>query len=91
MGRPDVDGMLAEMTSSQFAEWLAFARVEPFGEARADLRAGIVASTIANIHKAKGRKPYSPQDFMPDFEPEDEAAAVARMKARVMAALGGKR
>lgn len=79
------------MTSAQFAEWLAYARVEPFGEERADLRMGIVASTIANVNRGKGQKPYKPQNFMPDFEPEDEAAAIARMEAQVMAALGGKR
>ncbi len=83
--------MLAEMTSPQFAEWLAYSRLEPWGEERADLRMGIVAQTIANTNRGKNQKPYKPQDFMPSFEPETEEDARARMIARARAALGGKR
>lgn len=53
------------MPSSEFSEWMAFAALEPFGENRADLRAGIVASTLANIHRKKGAKAFAPTDFMP--------------------------
>ncbi len=48
-------------------EWIAYAEIEPFGEERADLRAGIVASTMANINRQKGKPAYKPQDFMPKF------------------------
>lgn len=30
-GRPDVDAFLEEITHEQFAEWQAFASIEPFG------------------------------------------------------------
>ncbi len=83
--------MLGEISSRQFAEWMAFYRLEPWGEERADLRAGIVASTIANSNRGKGQKPFKPQQFMPEFEPETEEQAAARLMARAMAALGGKR
>ena len=89
MGRADVDGLLAELSSTQIAEWMAYFRLEPSGERRADLRAGIIASTVANAHRAKDSRPYKPQDFMPDFEQgtdEDEAAALF---AKAQAALGG--
>lgn len=79
------------MTSLQFSEWLAYSRLEPWGEERDDLRTGIVASTIANVNRGKGQKARNPQDFMPDFEPETEEAAQARLMAKAMAALGGKR
>ena len=55
------------ISSQEFTEWMAFARLHPFGEWRADLRAGIVASTIANVNRGKG-KAYKPSDFMPDFK-----------------------
>ena len=83
--------MLGEISSRDFAEWMAYSRLEPWGEERADLRAGIVASTIANSNRGKGQKPFKPQQFMPDFEPETEEQAAARLMARAMAALGGKR
>ncbi len=81
--------MLAEMTSAQFAEWMAYAQLEPWGEERADLRAGIIASTQANVMRGKKGKPFKPQDFMPTFEPENEDVAQARLLARARAALGG--
>ena len=83
--------MLSEITSRQFAEWLAYSRLEPWGEDRDDLRTGIVASVIANSNRGKGKKPYKPQDFMPDFEPEDEAAAIERIRENLRKSLGGKR
>ena len=83
--------MLGEISSRDFAEWMAYSRLEPWGEERADLRAGIVASTIANSNRGKGQKPFKVADFLPSFEPESEEEAAARLMARAMAALGGKR
>jgi hypothetical protein len=44
-------------------------QVEPFGEERADLRAAIIAATVANTARdpKKHKKPFKPVDFMPDF------------------------
>ncbi len=52
---------------------MAYAELEPFGEERADLRAGIVASTVANTARdpKTQRDPFTPQEFMPKFETED--------------------
>lgn len=73
----------------QFAEWMAYSALEPWGEERDDLRMGIVASTIANANRGKNTKAYSPQDFMPAFEPETEEQAAERLIAKARAALGG--
>lgn len=59
-----VQELLARMSSRELSEWMAYARVEPFGEERADLRSGIVASILANVHRPKGRKPLKPEDFV---------------------------
>lgn len=84
-----MDGLLAELTSRQVAEWLAYAQVEPWGEDRADLRAGIVAATVANAFRRQDSRAFTPQDFMPDFaEDEDPDAASARLMAALKAALG---
>lgn len=60
------NGMLAQMPWSQFRTWLAYRRINPFGEQRGDLRSGIIASTIANCHRDPKRKPtpFRPSDFM---------------------------
>ena len=65
-----VSRLLAETTSAELTEWIAFYQLEPFGPERGDLQAGIVAATVANVNRdaKKQKKPYSAQDFMPKFE-----------------------
>ena len=55
------------MDSREFAEWIAFTQLDPFTEERADLRAGIVASTFANANLGKNQQPFKPSDFMPKY------------------------
>ena len=53
------------MSSHEISEWIAYNRIDPLGrEQRGDLRAGIVASVIANSHRTRGSA-YTPQDFLP--------------------------
>jgi hypothetical protein len=62
----------SQMTMREFYAWLDFYAVEPFGDTRADIRAGIIAATTANVYRGKGKKPFSPSDFML-FKDESEA------------------
>ena len=57
--------LLEGITARELTEWMAYARLEPFGELRADLRAGIVAATTANVHRGRRQRPLKPEDFMP--------------------------
>lgn len=47
---------------------MAYAQIEPFGEERSDIRSGVIASTIANVNRKKGKAPYKTKDFMPKFK-----------------------
>lgn len=58
------------MSSHEFSEWIAFASNEPLGNARSDLQAAIVASTIANVNRGKKGKTFKPIDFIAKFWPE---------------------
>ena len=77
--------MLSEMRPSELTEWLAFYADSPFGEERADLRAAIVASTIANVNRDSKRRPqpFKPVDFMPyqHVEPETPERLSERIRA----------
>lgn len=66
--------MLASIPSRLLSEWMLFAQIEPFGEERADRRAGIVASTVANVNRDPKirREPWRADDFMPQYDREDE-------------------
>ena len=62
---------------------MAFYNLDPFGDVRGDLQAGIVASTIANANSGKGSRTFQPVDFMPLMEkPEqDEDDMISIMTA----------
>ena len=79
--------MLAGIDSDDLSEWKAYMKLEPFGEERADLRAGIIASTIANVNRNpdKTPQPFQPSDFMPVFdrrenEPQSESDGEKRAR-----------
>ena len=56
------------MSSAEFTEWKAYQMLEPFGEWRADVRAALVSSVIANClgQKADGGS-FEVRDYMLDF------------------------
>jgi hypothetical protein len=79
------------MTSKEFSEWMAYFAIEPFGEDRADLRMGILASVMANLWgKRKGRA-WRPQDFIPRFDRRDaDPMELLRRVKMINRLLGGR-
>lgn len=80
--------MLRRLTAKQFLEWEHYARLEPFGELRADYRAALIASVIANVNRGSKQKPYTLEDFLLKFAEEpvrkqtvEDQLAVAKMIA----------
>lgn len=68
-----VGQMLRSMSSQEFTEWMAFARIEPFGALVDDYRAGLYPSMKANSCR-EGKEPIGPLDLFPwNAEPEPEA------------------
>jgi hypothetical protein len=54
------------MDSRELTEWMAFDLVEPIGGRRSDFQAAIIASTVANVNRGKGRV-LKPDDFIPEY------------------------
>ena len=83
--------MLSRIDSRELAEWAAYFELEPWGTEVEDWRAGLIASTVANVNRdpKKQKKPYEVSDFMPKRVPEkktqapDEQARVMGMWGRV--------
>jgi len=78
-----------EIDSREFAEWVAEFRLEPWGEIRSDLRAGIVASAALAPWCKKGHEPR-PIDMMPKFggvksKPRQTEAEMKAVWARAVA------
>ena len=62
------------MSSREYAAWRAYERVEPIGEDRADIRAALVANTVARAHGHKTQI----RDFLVDYwRDPGEAARLA--------------
>jgi len=86
--------LLRGISSSELGEWMAFARLEPFGDAR--LRAGVIAATVANVHRRRETPAFGAGDFFPELaehpaEKRPEAGTLTVMSAMAMTmALGGK-
>jgi len=55
----------ARVSSEEFAEWQVYYTLEPWGEWRADLRAGIIAAASVSPYT---KRRITPKDFMPKFE-----------------------
>jgi len=70
-----VTDLLRRMDSAELTEWMAFYSVEPFGDARGDIQAAIVAATMANCWRGKDKTPYKLSEFLPKFDPPKQQTA----------------
>jgi hypothetical protein len=69
LGYANPEYMLSVIPYRIWRDWIDYYGIEPFGEERADMRAGIVAATIANcLARKKGKPAFRPDQFMPKFE-----------------------
>lgn len=62
------------MDSAEFAEWLAYDRLEPIGDRRGDFQAALIARTIAEVNRdEKARQsPFTIDDFVLRFDVEPD-------------------
>ncbi len=56
------------MSHSELVSWMAFYKLEPFGDEIANWRAGLICAVISNALGGKKSKPKQPTDFMPKAE-----------------------
>ncbi|WP_422880016.1 phage tail assembly protein T [Microbulbifer salipaludis] len=76
--------LLATTDSAELSEWIAFARVEPWGYETENWRMGQVAATVANYSNRKLNKPMTAQDFIPPpvkTKRQRVTESIAKMKA----------
>ena len=84
-----VGELLEKIGSSEIAEWMAFAGLEPFGAEVDDLRAGLMPAMTVNMHRAEGAETVTPFEFFPwhkapkpappvELSPEETARRIRR-------------
>lgn len=76
--------LLASISGEELTLWREFDAREPIGDARMDVGFGMVASTLANVHRQSGAEPFSPIDFMP-FAPKQPETAAGRLTKTIRA------
>ena len=80
--------LLGRIDSHELSEWQAYYTLDPFGEERADLRAGIIASVIANVNRdPKKGPPFKPSQFMPLIEEEEKVEQTQEVQMSVLASI----
>jgi len=83
--------MLERMSSRELTEWQIFESKEPFGVMPTYIGHEITASTIANINRKKGQKPYKVDEFMPKFEKEEQSVdSMLQIAQTLTIGLGGQ-
>ena len=89
MGRT-VAELLASIEMDELLDWMAYERLEPFGEERADVRSAIHTATLINVHRGQHSRPVTPSDVMPRFDeayvPQKSAEQNIAELARMMGA-----
>lgn len=81
--------MAACIPLATFYDWMEYAKRKPFGDERADLRAGIMTSSLLNIQLAKGQHRTRPIDFMPFSKERSRELQDAEPSAKMLADLAG--
>lgn len=73
------------ISSKQLTEWMAFCQLEPFGFQADMLGHAITSSVIANSHRKKGHRAFSPFEFLPkEKELPTAKAFIANLKSILM-------
>lgn len=86
-----VGELLERVSSRELTEWQAYEEVAgPLGPARSDVQSAIIAATVANANRHKG-KPATPADFIPkwDRKPAQTVDEMVQIAYALNAAFGG--
>lgn len=73
------------MGGGEFARWKALYEVEGFGGRRSDAQTALLATILANTHRAANSKAFTLQDFMPDWWKPHTAVSPKSLAAKFRA------
>lgn len=76
-----MDTLLRRMPRSLLYEWLAYFELEPFGPARADLRAGVIGAAVLNsaFGRKRGARVIQPSDLFENLKPPAKRQTAQQM------------
>jgi len=72
---------------SDFYAFMLYDSIEPFGDRRGDIQAGMIQKTLADIHRDPKQKPYPLEMFMPQFYEEPARQQTPEEQLQILLAL----
>jgi hypothetical protein len=84
---------LGSISSHELTEWQALEKLEGplYGTRREDLRAGVIAATVANVFRGKQDRALSPEDFVLVFSEVEEQTVEDQFAVLRAAAIAAKK
>lgn len=73
MGHKSVKDCQRHITSKEFAEWMAYFSLEPFGDDLLDQHFAAQDALLANIYSPKSGRKFKPDDFALRKIPDETA------------------
>ncbi len=73
LGQPSVSRMMAAMSNAEFVEWMAYERIEPWGQMVIWRYLSEVIATVINMAGKVSKKTVRPDELMPRWETKKEA------------------
>lgn len=64
--------LLASTSSDELTEWMAFDAIDPIGDARGEIQAGVIAASIRNVHGGIDGRAATAADFFPTLQRPSE-------------------
>lgn len=84
-----VGRLVGELSANELREWMAFSRIVPFideMDARADVRAAHICSTIANAHRGTKQAAYKLKDFILEWKKRPRGKLMKALSPKVLKA-----
>lgn len=75
--------MLAAMDARELDDWMAFERLEPFGDRVTQLMVAQLTALVANIVRQKGGRDVRVEDLMPRYVADKSEMDWREMKKRM--------
>jgi hypothetical protein len=80
----------ADISSAEFAEWVAYHNIDLFTINREENMLAIIASILANVNRGKGVKAYKAEDFLPVYSTRTtKRESGVEMEAKLRVLLNG--
>jgi hypothetical protein len=80
---------LSKLSWSEFVEWQMEYTLEPWGERRDDLRAGLMVAPILNMFIPEGKSKAKASDWLMDFTKEPEPPKTEKQMKALLKGIAG--